>query len=50
MQTHNLPKQVYNHFNNRVLRRLLQDGQGERGEELPKEAQFSLSSKQLHIS
>lgn len=45
MQTHNLPKQVYNHFNNRVLGRLLQDGQGEKGEELPKEAQFSLSSK-----
>lgn len=50
MQSHNLPKQVYNHFNNQDLRRLLQDGQGERGEELTKEAQFSLSSKQLHIS
>lgn len=50
MQTHNLPKHVYNHFNNRVLRRLLQDGQGDRGEELTKEAQFSLSSKQLGIS
>lgn len=28
---------------------LLQDGQGERGEELTKEAQFSLSSKQLSV-
>lgn len=28
---------------------LLQDGQGERGEELTKESQLSLSSKQLHI-
>jgi len=50
MQTHNLPKQVYNLFNDRDLRRLLQAGQGERGEELTKEAQFSLSSKQLCIS